>query len=190
MPSQHAPWGGLHCSTELGGAEVFLAGSRPAGLCSLWPKPTSSSQDASGLSSCQEQGTRDMRHCPPPHHPEEPLGRATVSVLRAAEHPEGQQKNRLSKSGSVLPGKCVGRNAFLPVRAHWDSPGKESGPLPCSCQASSGPGQSWAWPLPPSQHSSGGKMLSSEQGRSWSSSSFRCPQGFCPQLLQSLKEAI
>lgn len=96
-----------------------------------------------------------MGHCPPPHHPEEPLGRATVSVLKAAEHPKGQQENRLSKSGSVLPGKRVGRNALLPVRAHWDSPGMQSGPLPRSCQASPGPGQSQARPLPPSQHSLG-----------------------------------
>lgn len=86
----HTPGGGLHCSTNLRGAEVFVAGSRPAGLCSLWS--TSSSQDASGLSSCQEQGRWDTGHCPPPHHAEEPLGRATVSVLRAAEHPKGQQE--------------------------------------------------------------------------------------------------
>lgn len=155
VPFQHAPEGGLHCSANLRGAEVFLAGSRPAGLCSLWPKSTSFPQDASGLSSCQEQGqgTWDivLPHITLKSLLEEPLFLCSglLSIQRVSK------KHWLSKSGSVLPGKRVGRNAILPVRAHWDSPGMESGPLPCSCQASPAPGQSWARPLPRSQHSLG-----------------------------------
>lgn len=75
------------------------------------------------------------------------------------------KKHRLSKSGSVLPGKRVGRNALLPVRARWDSPGMESGPLLCSCQAFPGPGPVLGMVLASSQYSSGGKMLSSKAGK-------------------------
>lgn len=190
MPYQHAPEGGLHCSTNLRGAEVFLAGSRPAGLCSLWPKSTSSPQDASGLSSCQEQGTWDMRHCPPPHHTEEPLGRATVSVLRAAEHPKGQQETLAIKEWVSAPRETRGKECNSACESALGFPWHG-----VRATAVLLPSFPWSWPVLGMALASlpaltGDKMLSSKQGRSCSSSSLRCPQGFCPQLLQSLEEAI
>lgn len=81
----------------------------------------------------------------------------------------------------------MGRNALLHARrARWDSPGVESGlrHSPANLPLQPAPGHCPC--LPPSSRP-GARCSAPSGGRSQSSSSPRCPQGFCPHLLQAIK---
>lgn len=124
--------------------------STPLGSRSLLPRSLflgPSSQDASERSPARIRGRRSLSS-----PPKSPLGEpAAGGSCRASKG--SAKRNQLSKSGSALPGKRVGRNALLHARrARWDSPGTESGPRPRSCQASpwSSPAP-WHSPQPSSQ---------------------------------------
>lgn len=158
---------------------------------SRWPKPMLSSQDALGLNPCQEQGMGDTGHhppSPPPQAQRAPWESWPPQCWGVQASKGSARETSYQRAGSALPGKRVGRNALLHARrARWDSPGMESGLQPLSCQASTQP-----WPAPghspcplPSSRL-GARHSALGRGRSWSSSSPRWPQGFCPHLLRAL----
>lgn len=180
-------WAGEAAQTHLRGAGGSLAASRPAG------DPLPLAQAHAVFSGCfraeplPEAGRTG--HCPPLHCPKEPLGKTVCLCAGGCRAPKGSGIETSYQRGVSAPRETRGKEcASACEESALGFPWRGVRAAPLSCQPSRA-ASSWALPSPPSQLRArlGAQRSAPSRGKSQSSSSPWCTQGFCLHLLQALK---